>query len=151
MGWDNKRRQQGWYDPRFLISCLNQHKASFLQIDYLSVPWVQLRPHLRPQETSLFSSWGALTMTSSKPQSYYICLLKALRKTSSQSQSPAEVWTKVTKPIPSCLAVSNVFQQYRQRHYCFSLYVHVACNDKTTQRPTRLSKKTWLMLIGQEI
>lgn len=41
-------------------------------------------------------------MASSKPQSYYICLLKALRETSSQSQSLGEACTKVTKLIPLC-------------------------------------------------
>lgn len=38
-------------------------------------------------------------MASSKPQSYYICLLKALRETSSQSQSLVGACTKVTKLI----------------------------------------------------
>lgn len=41
-------------------------------------------------------------MASSKPQSYYICLLKALRETSSQSQSIVGACTKVTKLILLC-------------------------------------------------
>lgn len=41
-------------------------------------------------------------MASSKPQGYYICLLKALRGTSSQSQSSVGAGSKVTKPILLC-------------------------------------------------